>query len=40
LAWQVYHNKGYELIFERDSLRRGKRCILLLEVPLTANGHG
>lgn len=39
-AWQVNHDQGYELIFERESLRRGDRCILLLEVPLTANEHG
>jgi alpha-ribazole phosphatase len=38
--WQVNHHQGYELIFERESLRRGERCILLLEVPLTANEHG
>ncbi|WP_260871644.1 histidine phosphatase family protein [Bacillus sp. X1(2014)] len=39
-AWEVKHEQGYELIFERESLRRGERCILLLEVPLTAKGHG
>ncbi|WHY69230.1 histidine phosphatase family protein [Neobacillus sp. SuZ13] len=39
-AWEVNHDQGYELIFERESLRRGERCILLLEVPLTAKGHG
>ncbi|MCM3116878.1 histidine phosphatase family protein [Neobacillus sp. MER 74] len=39
-AWQVNHDQGYELIFEREALRRGERCILLLEVPLTAKGHG
>ncbi|WP_410893333.1 histidine phosphatase family protein [Neobacillus sp. 204] len=39
-AWQVNHDQGYELIFERESLRRGERCTLLLEVPLTANEHG
>ncbi|MEH7073201.1 histidine phosphatase family protein [Neobacillus drentensis] len=39
-AWPAGHNQGYELIFERESLRRGERCISLLEVPLTANAHG
>ncbi|WP_244889018.1 histidine phosphatase family protein [Neobacillus drentensis] len=39
-AWQATHDQGYELIFDTESLRRGRRCILLLEVPLTANGHG
>ncbi|WP_335439182.1 histidine phosphatase family protein [Neobacillus drentensis] len=38
--WQVNHDQGFELIFEKDSLRRGTRCTLLLEVPLTANGLG
>lgn len=39
-TWQATHDQGFELIFERESLRRGRRCTLLLEVPLTANGHG
>ncbi|WP_235846880.1 histidine phosphatase family protein [Neobacillus soli] len=39
-SWPVKHNQGYELIFERDGLRRGDRCTLLLEVPLTAKEHG
>jgi alpha-ribazole phosphatase len=39
-TWQAYHDQGYELIFDREALRRGTRCTLLLEVPLTANGHG
>lgn len=39
-AWQSHHDQGFELIFDRESLRRGQRCTLLLEVPLTANGHG
>jgi alpha-ribazole phosphatase len=39
-AWQATHDQGYELIFDTESLRRGRRCTLLLEVPLTANGHG
>jgi alpha-ribazole phosphatase len=38
--WQANHDQGFELIFERESLRRGTRCTLLLEVPLTANGLG
>jgi alpha-ribazole phosphatase len=39
-TWLANHDKGYELIFDRESLRRGKRCTLLLEVPLTGSGHG
>ena len=39
-AWSVNHDQGYKLIFERESLRRGERCILLLEVPLTASEPG
>jgi len=38
--WQTRHEYGVELIFNRDSLRRGDRCTLLLEVPLTAKEHG
>ncbi|MDZ5474214.1 histidine phosphatase family protein [Bacillus sp. 31A1R] len=38
--WSVSHEMGYELIFDRDGLRRGERCTLLREVPLTANEHG
>lgn len=39
-SWQAPHEQGFELIFERESLRRGKRCTLLLEVPLTVKEHG
>lgn len=39
-SWQVNYDLGYELVFERESLRRGERCILLLEVPLTEKGDG
>ena len=39
-SWQAPHEQGYELIFEREALRRGERCILLREVPLTAKEPG
>jgi alpha-ribazole phosphatase len=39
-SWKVPHGTGIELIFNRESLRRGKRCTLLQEVPLTGNEHG
>lgn len=39
-SWHAPHDQGFELIFDKEALRRGKRCTLLLEVPLTANGHG
>jgi alpha-ribazole phosphatase len=38
--WQSKHDQGFELVFERETLRRGERCTLLQEVPLMANGHG
>jgi len=38
--WQARHSQGFELIFEREALRRVERCTLLLEVPLTAKEHG
>ncbi|CRK80976.1 alpha-ribazole-5'-phosphate phosphatase [Neobacillus massiliamazoniensis] len=38
--WQIKHDIGFELIFTRESLRGGKRCTLLQEVPLTASGLG
>jgi alpha-ribazole phosphatase len=38
--WQVPHEQGYELIFEREALRRGDTCTLLREVPLTVKEHG
>ncbi|MCH1626411.1 histidine phosphatase family protein [Ferdinandcohnia quinoae] len=38
--WQVGHASGYELEFEIDALRRGERCTLLREVPLTEKRHG
>lgn len=31
--WQVSHDQGIELIFEKDALWRGDRCTLLQEVP-------
>lgn len=39
-SWQVPHGHGFELIFDREALRRGQRCTLLREVPLTEKGHG
>jgi alpha-ribazole phosphatase len=39
-SWQVPHHQGFELVFERESLRRRERCTLLREVPLTAKEHG
>jgi len=39
-SWQAPHDLGYELIFEREALRRRDRCTLLREVPLTAKAHG
>jgi alpha-ribazole phosphatase len=39
-SWQTPHGQGIELIFERESLRRGERCTLLQVVPLTEKEHG
>ncbi|MBY0121187.1 histidine phosphatase family protein [Bacillus sp. S/N-304-OC-R1] len=38
--WKVPHGQGYELVWNRQDLRRGARCTLLREVPLTANQNG
>jgi alpha-ribazole phosphatase len=38
--WQAKHDHGFELIFNREALRRGERCTLLQEVPLTAKELG
>lgn len=39
--WHVAHGAGYELIWNcQAAFRRGERCTLLREVPLTANQHG
>lgn len=38
--WTPSHGKGYELIWSRDGLRRGERCILLREVPIMVNPDG
>lgn len=38
--WQVPHGYGIELVFDRESLRRGERCTLLREVPITGKEHG
>jgi alpha-ribazole phosphatase len=39
-SWQAPHHQGFELVFEREALRRRDRCTLLQEVPLTAKEHG
>lgn len=39
-SWQVPHHQGFELVFDREALRRRDRCTLLREVPLTAKEHG
>ncbi|AZU61806.1 histidine phosphatase family protein [Neobacillus mesonae] len=39
-SWQVPHNICFEFTFTREAFRRGRRCTLLQEVPLTENGHG
>jgi alpha-ribazole phosphatase len=39
-AWQIPHHSGYELVFEKEALRRRERCTLLREVPLTAKELG
>lgn len=39
-SWQVPHHQGFELVFDREALRRRERCTLLREVPLTAKEHG
>lgn len=38
--WEVRHDRGFELVFEKEAVRRGKRCTLLQEVPLMANELG
>jgi alpha-ribazole phosphatase len=39
-SWQVPHHQGYELVFEKEALRRRDTCTLLREVPLTAKELG
>jgi alpha-ribazole phosphatase len=39
-SWQVPHHQGFELVFEKENLRRSGRCTLLREVPLMAKEHG
>jgi alpha-ribazole phosphatase len=39
-SWQIPHDYGFELIFDRESLRRSERCTLLQVVPLTEKEHG
>ncbi|MDR7001821.1 histidine phosphatase family protein [Neobacillus niacini] len=38
--WQSPHHQGFELIFNREALRRGERCTLLQAVPLMEKGGG
>lgn len=38
--WEVSYTLGYEFIFTKEALRRGGRCTLLQEVPLTVKGNG
>lgn len=39
--WKIPHGSGYELLWsDREAFRRGERCTLLREVPLTENPHG
>lgn len=39
-SWEVQHSLGFELIFTKESLRRGDRCTLLQVVPLMEKEHG
>lgn len=39
--WKIPHGSGFELIWtDWEAFRRGERCTLLREVPLTENPHG
>nr|WP_249745371.1 histidine phosphatase family protein [Mesobacillus boroniphilus] len=38
--WSTPYGRGYQLIWSREGLRRGERCISLQEVPLMANQTG
>ncbi len=38
--WQIPFGGGYEFRWTREMLRRGERCILLREAPLTGNPDG
>ena len=39
--WKVSHGNGFELVWaSKDAFRRGDRCTLLREVPLTENPTG
>lgn len=38
--WKIAHGHGYEMTFDLGQLRRGERCILLQEVPLTESELG
>ena len=39
-SWQVPHEHGFELIFDREMLRGGNRCTSLQVVPLMGNDFG
>lgn len=38
--WKTPHDVAFKFIFSKQALRRGERCTLLQEVPLTVKGHG
>jgi alpha-ribazole phosphatase len=38
--WSIPHGTGWEMTFKEDDFRRGRRCILLREVLITANPDG
>ncbi|MBD1378705.1 histidine phosphatase family protein [Metabacillus arenae] len=38
--WTVKPGEGVRLYWNKEQLRRGKRCISLQEVPLTVSGNG
>lgn len=39
-SWQAAHEQGYELIFDRKTLREGNRCTSLQVVPLMEKDYG
>jgi alpha-ribazole phosphatase len=39
-AWKIPYGGGYQLIFTRDGLRRGEKCISLQAVPIAGNQLG
>ncbi|HJV31737.1 MAG TPA: hypothetical protein VJ558_06045, partial [Bacillales bacterium] len=38
--WKIPYGGEYQLIFTKDGLRRGEKCISLQAVPITENQHG